>query len=60
MARCSIIIPTHNRLDLVHEAVVSALLALPEGGEVLVIDDGSTSPVADALADLAVPGPGFW
>jgi Glycosyl transferase family 2 len=55
MRTCSIIIPTHNRLDLVREAVASALAALPEGGEVLVIDDGSTSPVSVALADLAVP-----
>lgn len=55
MAICSIIIPTHNRLDLVREAVASALLALPMGGEVLVIDDGSTSPVSQVLADLAVP-----
>lgn len=55
MALCSIIIPTHNRLDLVREAVASALEALPEGGEVLVIDDGSTQPVSLALADLAVP-----
>lgn len=55
MTRCSIIIPTHNRLDLVREAAASALAALPEGGEVLVVDDGSTSPVAGALANMTVP-----
>ena len=55
MAVCSIIIPTHNRLALVRDAVASALAALPSGGEVLVIDDGSTTPVAGALADLAGP-----
>ena len=32
MAACSIIIPTHNRLALVHQAAASALAALFPGG----------------------------
>lgn len=55
MLPCSIIIPTYNRLVLVQEAAASALAALPDGGEVLVIDDGSDGPVAKALTDLAGP-----
>ena len=53
MAACSIIIPTHNRLALVHQAAASALAALsPRGG---VVDDGPTSPVAAALAERVGP-----
>ena len=52
MAACSIIIPTHNRLALVHQAAASALAALFPGG---VVDDGPTSPVAAALAERVGP-----
>jgi len=40
--QCSIIIPTKNRPAGLKKAVASALAALPEDGEVLVIDDDST------------------
>ena len=46
---CSIVIPTHNRPSLLREAVASALAACPDGGEVLVVDDRSSTPAEVAL-----------
>ncbi len=48
----SVIIPTHNRHDLVAAAVGSVLMQ-PERCEIIVVDDGSTPPVTAAgpLAD---------
>lgn len=46
----SIVIPTKNRPLLAAAAVRSALAGLPEGAEVLVVDDGSA---AGALAQLS-------
>lgn len=48
--RLSIIIPTHNRHELVQRAVRSVIDALPDESEVIVIDDGSDPPVRDSLA----------
>lgn len=45
------IVPVHNRPDLVREAVASALAQeCPGGHEVVVVDDGSTDATPDALA----------
>ena len=46
----SIIIPTHNRVDLVGEAIESALRQTYAVREVIVIDDGSADGTADLLA----------
>ena len=47
--RASIIIPTKDRPALVARAVRSALAACPEGGEVVVVDDGSVPPMSATL-----------
>jgi glycosyltransferase involved in cell wall biosynthesis len=41
-ARLSVVIPTHDRLERLREALGSALAGLPADGEVVVVDDGST------------------
>ncbi len=53
----SIVIPTHNRPVLLRRAVLSALAAAPEGAEILVADDASDPPAAEALGDLAATHP---
>ncbi len=50
MVTCTIVIPTHNRDDLLVRAVRSALQACPANGEVLVVDDKSCVPAAQVLA----------
>lgn len=50
MLRCSIVIPTHNRYDLLVRAVRSALVACPSDGEVLVVDDKSVVPATQVLS----------
>lgn len=50
MVPCTIVIPTHNRDDLLVRAVSSALRACPADGEVLVVDDKSLVPAAQVLA----------
>lgn len=63
---CSIVIPTHNRPDLLQRAVCSALKACPSDGEVIVVDDHSLSPLDlssfgiydDRLRLLTNPGAG--
>lgn len=50
MTSCTIVIPTHNRDDLLVRAVRSALQACPADGEVLVVDDKSIVPAAQVLA----------
>lgn len=51
MTRTSIIIPTHNRAEMVREAVESAL-ALPDAAarEVIVVNDGSTDHTSKVLS----------
>jgi glycosyltransferase involved in cell wall biosynthesis len=50
--RISVIIPTHNRAELVPRAVRSALRAIAPGDEVVVVDDGSTDSTGDRLAEF--------
>lgn len=52
MPRCTIVIPTHNREELLARAVRSALAACPSDGEVLVVDDKSAVPAEQVLALL--------
>jgi len=48
--RVSVVIPTHNRAEMVREAIDS-VLALPGGGrEVVVVNDGSTDHTEAVLA----------
>lgn len=53
MTSCSIVIPTHNRPDLLPRAVASALLACPLDGEVVVVDDRSVMPAKEILNFVA-------
>jgi glycosyltransferase involved in cell wall biosynthesis len=47
----TIVIPTHNRPQLVQRAVASALAQTVADVEVIVVDDGSAEPVELALED---------
>lgn len=49
----SIIIPTRNRPVLLKRAVEAALVALPSGGEVIVVDDASDPPAGEGLSHVA-------
>lgn len=51
--RCTIVIPTHNRDELLIRAVRSALNACPQDGEVLVVDDASVVPASQVLGDIS-------
>lgn len=46
----SVVIPTYNRAALVVRAVQSALAAVEDGDEIIVVDDGSTDNTAELLA----------
>ncbi|MHC4470813.1 MAG: glycosyltransferase family 2 protein [Planctomycetota bacterium] len=50
MARVSVVIPTHNRRDLLLVTLDSALARIRPEDEVVVVDDGSTDGTAEALA----------
>ncbi len=47
----SIVIPTFNRPDLLREALDSVAAQTFRDYEVIVVDDGSTPPIADAVAN---------
>lgn len=47
----SIIIPTYNRPDLLRQALDSVAAQTFADYEVIVVDDGSTPPIADAVAN---------
>ena len=48
----SIVIPTRDRPDGLRAAVASAIAALCDGGEVVVVDDGSKIPASEILSDF--------
>lgn len=54
-ALISVIIPTHNRKELVLEAIKSVLHQEPKNYEVIVVDDGSTDGTKDYLDSLNLP-----
>lgn len=51
----SVILPTHDRADMLLRAVASALAQTHDNLEVVIIDDGSTDDTAARLAALAEP-----
>jgi len=53
--RVSFVITTKNRPKGLRAAVASVLSSLPQDGEVIVVDDASQPPAADALADMNDP-----
>jgi glycosyltransferase involved in cell wall biosynthesis len=48
----SIVIPVHNRVSCLIEAIRSVLIQKVENYEILVIDDGSTDDIASAVASF--------
>jgi glycosyltransferase involved in cell wall biosynthesis len=50
--RTSVIMPTYNAHGTVREAVESALAQTVADLEVIVVDDGSDPPIAEALSDV--------
>lgn len=48
----SIVIPTRDRPDGLRAAVASAIAALCDGGEVIVVDDGSKISASEVLSDF--------
>jgi len=50
VSRCSVIIPTYNRIDTLGRALDSVLAQSTPPGEVLVVDDGSTDDTAEFVA----------
>jgi len=50
--KISVIIPTYNRVAMIGRAVRSALKQIREGGEIIVVDDGSTDGTQRALAEF--------
>jgi glycosyltransferase involved in cell wall biosynthesis len=48
----SVVIPTYNRAPLLPRAIASALAALAQGDEILVVDDGSTDRTPAILQQL--------
>lgn len=51
----TVVIPTHNRCDLVRQAVASVLAQTWTNLELVVVDDGSTDGTREALRSLADP-----
>lgn len=49
----SVIIPTHNRVQMLREALDSVARQTYSDFEVIVIDDGSTEPIAEQVASHA-------
>lgn len=54
-ARLSVVITTHNRVELVERALASVLAATPRPHDVVIVDDGSAPAAAAALDLLAGP-----
>jgi glycosyltransferase involved in cell wall biosynthesis len=53
MPKVSVLIPTHNRVDLLRGAITSVLRQSFQDFELIVIDDGSRDGTADAVAQIA-------
>lgn len=53
--RVSVVIPTHNRLQLLQRAIASALAQTVQDIEVIVVDDGSSDGTAEWLAAQKEP-----
>lgn len=53
--RVSVVIPTHNRLELMQRALASALAQTVQDIEVIVVDDGSSDGTSDWLAAQQEP-----
>ncbi len=53
--RCTILIPTKDRPNLLRRAIISALQAAPVDSEILVIDDKSNPPAQIVLAEFDDP-----
>ncbi len=53
MLRSSLVIPTSNRPTKLLRAVESALKALPDESEIIVVDDASDDPATNVLAHLS-------
>jgi glycosyltransferase involved in cell wall biosynthesis len=52
----SVIIPTYNRAELIHESLDSVFFQTFRDYEVIVVDDGSTDNTAEVLRPLAEQG----
>lgn len=48
----SVVVPTHNRIDYLREAVASVLAQTYGNWELIVVDDGSTDSTASYLRDV--------
>lgn len=55
MPTVSVIVPTHNRADLLAEALGSVLGQTYQDFEIIVVDNGSTDGTPDVVAGLADP-----
>jgi len=55
MKTCSIIIPTRDRPQNLLRAVRSALAAMPQDGEIIVVDDASKVPASEVIQQLGDP-----
>jgi glycosyltransferase involved in cell wall biosynthesis len=54
-APVSVVIVTHNEGELLASTVASFLASLPEGGEIVVVDDLSTDGSAGQLPAESIP-----
>ncbi len=53
--RCSVVLPTYNRMHTLPRAVASALNQDEPDLELIIVDDGSTDGTRDWLAGLGDP-----